>query len=83
VILGTLLLGAIYLASLDGEQQGLAKSALAVALLNANHYFWQATGGYFDRPANAGYMPAVARIQDDSPRSNPTSKVLGISANSL
>jgi len=52
VILGTLLLGAIYLVSLDGEQQGLAKSALAAVLLNANHYFWQATGGYFDRPAD-------------------------------
>ena len=51
VLLGTLLLGAIYLVSLDGEQQGLAKSAIAAVLLNANHYFWHATGGYFDRPA--------------------------------
>jgi peptidoglycan/LPS O-acetylase OafA/YrhL len=51
VLLGTLLLGAIYLGSTDGEQQGLVKSATAAVLLNANHYFWHATGGYFDRPA--------------------------------
>jgi peptidoglycan/LPS O-acetylase OafA/YrhL len=52
VLLATLLLGKIYLVSLDGEQQGLAKSAIAALVLNANHYFWQAGGGYFDRPAD-------------------------------
>lgn len=51
VLSGTLLLGLFCLVSLDGEQQALAKSAIAALLLNANHYYWLATGGYFDRPA--------------------------------
>ena len=50
VVLGALLLGLIFLVSVDGEQQGLARSAVAALLFNANHYYWWTTGGYFDTP---------------------------------
>ena len=51
VVLVTLALGHVYLVALDGERQGLAKSALWALAVNANHYFWHATGDYFDREA--------------------------------
>lgn len=40
VIAATLLLGAVLLLSIAGEQQDLAKSALAAALSASNVYFW-------------------------------------------
>lgn len=51
VLLTTLLLGQLVLGRLNGEQQGLAKSAVASLLLNANHFFLSTGGSYFDRPA--------------------------------
>ncbi len=53
VISATLLLGFIFLSPIGGEQQGLARSALAALVLCANIYFFSFTGGYFDEPAEA------------------------------
>lgn len=50
VILASLVLG-IALLNRIGQQQELAKSAVAALLLFANHYFLAASGGYFDAPA--------------------------------
>jgi peptidoglycan/LPS O-acetylase OafA/YrhL len=36
---------------IGGEQQGLARSAIAALALSANLYFWHFTGGYFDGAA--------------------------------
>lgn len=51
VILTTLVLGLVYLSPIGGEQQGLARSAIAAVGLSANLYFMAFTGGYFDAPA--------------------------------
>lgn len=51
VITVSLALGAVLLGRIHGEVQGLARSALSALLLSSNHYFFQATGNYFDRPA--------------------------------
>ncbi len=53
VLLATLALGAVFLTPINGEQQGLAKSAIATVLLVSNLYFARHTGGYFDGPAEA------------------------------
>lgn len=54
LVLGaTLALGAVFLVPVGGEQQGLAKSAIATVLLVSNFYFAHSTGGYFDAPAAA------------------------------
>jgi peptidoglycan/LPS O-acetylase OafA/YrhL len=53
VLLATLLAGLVWLSPIGGEQQGLAKSAIATVLLSANHYFWLHTGGYFDAPTES------------------------------
>lgn len=53
VLAVTLVLGAVYLVPIGGEQQGLAKSAIATLLLGSNVWFAHATGGYFDAPAAA------------------------------
>jgi len=53
VLAVTLALGAVYLVPIGGEQQGLAKSAMATLLLGSNVWFAHATGGYFDAPAAA------------------------------
>ncbi len=53
VLAVTLALGAVYLVPIGGEQQGLAKSAIATLLLGSNVWFAHATGGYFDAPAAA------------------------------
>jgi peptidoglycan/LPS O-acetylase OafA/YrhL len=57
VLAATLVLGAIFLTPIDGEQQGLAKSGIAALLFNANHYFMASTGGYFDGPTE--FQPLV------------------------
>ncbi|MGE0639813.1 MAG: acyltransferase family protein [Thermoanaerobaculia bacterium] len=49
VVLVTLALGGALLGRLNGEVQGLAKSAIASLLLNSNHYFLVTTGSYFDQ----------------------------------
>lgn len=49
----TLVLGALFLVPIGGEQQGLAKSTIATLLLGSNVWFAHATGGYFDAPAAA------------------------------
>lgn len=51
VMIATLVLGALFLVPIGGEQQGLAKSAIAAALFVSNLYFAANTGGYFDAPA--------------------------------
>ncbi len=51
VLAATLLLSLAYLSPIGGEQQGLARSAIAALALSANLYFWRFTGGYFDDPA--------------------------------
>jgi len=52
LVLGvTLGLGALYLVPLGGEQQGLAKAAIATLMLVSNLYFARTTGDYFDAPA--------------------------------
>jgi peptidoglycan/LPS O-acetylase OafA/YrhL len=51
VIAATLLLGALFLMPIGGEQQGLAKSAIATIALVSNLYFAKTTGGYFDAPS--------------------------------
>lgn len=53
VVLATLVAAMIWLSPIGGEQQGVAKSAIAVVLLWANVYFWQHTGGYFDAPTDS------------------------------
>ena len=53
VLAVTLALGAVYLVPIGGEQQGLAKSAIATLLLGSNVWFAHATGDYFDAPAAA------------------------------
>ncbi|MDI1253504.1 acyltransferase family protein [Thermomonas sp.] len=53
VLAATLALGSVFLVPVGGEQQGLAKSAIATVLLVSNFYFANATGGYFDAPAAA------------------------------
>lgn len=53
VLAVTLVLGAVYLVPIGGEQQGLAKSAIATLLLGSNVWFAHAIGGYFDAPAAA------------------------------
>ena len=53
VLAVTLALGAVYLVPIGGEQQGLAKSAIATLLIGSNVWFAHATGGYFDAPAAA------------------------------
>lgn len=50
VLAATLVLGAVFLTPIGGEQQGLAKSALATLALSSNFYFAANTGGYFDAP---------------------------------
>ncbi|MBK7143969.1 MAG: acyltransferase [Xanthomonadales bacterium] len=50
VIAASLLLGASFLTPIGGEQQGLAKSAIATIALVSNLYFARTTGGYFDAP---------------------------------
>lgn len=50
VIAATLVAGFIWLSPIGGEQQGLAKSAIATVALSANHYFLLTSGGYFDAP---------------------------------
>ena len=51
VVLVTLLLGAIWLLPVFGEQTKLAKSAIATSIYLSNFYFWKFTGNYFDGPA--------------------------------
>jgi peptidoglycan/LPS O-acetylase OafA/YrhL len=51
VLLVSLLLGALMLTPVGGEQQAFSRSAIASATLWANHYFLHFTGGYFDGPA--------------------------------
>ncbi len=51
VLTVTLLLGWRYLSPIGGEQQGLAKSAIATVSIVSNIYFLKTTGGYFDNPA--------------------------------
>ena len=51
VVLVTLLLGAIWLLPVFGEQTKLAKSAVATSIYLSNFYFWKFTGNYFDGPA--------------------------------
>lgn len=51
VLVVTLVLGAVFLVPIGGEQQGLAKSAIATVLLASNIWLAHATGGYFDAPA--------------------------------
>lgn len=51
VLAAVLLLGAIYLTPVGGEQQGLAKSTIATLALASNLYFASTTGGYFDEAA--------------------------------
>lgn len=51
VVCATLLLGAIFLTPIGGEQQGLARSALASIAMFSNVHFSQSAGGYFDGPA--------------------------------
>ncbi len=53
VLVVTLVLGAVFLVPIGGEQQGLAKSTIATLLLGSNVWFAHATGGYFDAPAAA------------------------------
>ncbi|HRO63184.1 acyltransferase family protein [Thermomonas sp.] len=53
VLAVTLVLGALFLVPIGGEQQGLAKSTIATLLLGSNVWFAHATGGYFDAPAAA------------------------------
>jgi peptidoglycan/LPS O-acetylase OafA/YrhL len=53
VLLATLVLAAVFLTPINGEQQGLAKSAIATVALVSNLYFARHTGGYFDGPAEA------------------------------
>lgn len=53
VLAATLALGFAFLSPIGGEQQGLARSALAAVALSANVYFMAFTGGYFDAPAEA------------------------------
>ncbi len=53
VLAVTLVLGAIYLVPVNGEQQALAKSAIATVMLVSNLYFARHTGGYFDAPTEA------------------------------
>jgi peptidoglycan/LPS O-acetylase OafA/YrhL len=50
VLLATLVGGLFWLSPIGGEQQGLAKSAIATVLLVANHYFVLHSGNYFDPP---------------------------------
>lgn len=51
VLIATLLLGTFLLLPL-GQQQGLARSAIATALFAANFHFWNSGGAYFDSPAD-------------------------------
>ncbi len=51
MVLGTLLLGALFLPPASDEQRSLAKSAQAVAYFGSNFYFFKKTGGYFDDPS--------------------------------
>ena len=51
VLIVTLVLGWWYLSPIGGEQQGLAKSAIATVSIVSNLYFLKTTGGYFDGPA--------------------------------
>ena len=53
VLAVTVVLGAVYLVPVGGEQQSLAKSTIATLLLGSNIWFAHATGGYFDAPAAA------------------------------
>lgn len=53
VVAATLVLGALFLTPVGGEQQGLARSAIAAMAIVANLHFLHATGGYFDAPAEA------------------------------
>ena len=53
VLVVTLVLGAVFLVPIGGEQQGLAKSTIATLLLGSNVWFAHASGGYFDAPAAA------------------------------
>ncbi len=53
VLAVTLVLGLMFLTPINGEQQGLAKSAIATVALVSNLYFARHTGGYFDGPAEA------------------------------
>lgn len=50
VVLATLLAGLALLSPIGGELQGAAKSAMATALLSANHYFYLHSGNYFEPP---------------------------------
>jgi peptidoglycan/LPS O-acetylase OafA/YrhL len=50
VLLATIIAGMALLSPIGGEQQGLAKSAMAAVLLVANHYFQLHSGSYFDPP---------------------------------
>jgi len=52
VVLATLIMGAIWLLPVFGEQVNLAKSAIATSTYLSNVYFWIYTGGYFDGPAD-------------------------------
>ena len=51
VLVATLAMGVWLLSPVLGEQQGLAKSAIATVLLVSNHYFAGSVGDYFDDPA--------------------------------
>jgi peptidoglycan/LPS O-acetylase OafA/YrhL len=50
VLVATIAAGSVLLTPVGGEQQGLAKSAIATVLLCANVYFYQHTGSYFEPP---------------------------------
>ncbi len=52
VLLATLVAGMVVLSPINGEQQGLAKSAIATLGLVANVYFWQHSG-YFQAAAES------------------------------
>src|SRR6185312_11924597 len=52
VLATTLLLGFFFLVPVDGEQRGLADSAVAAALYVSNWHFTWVGGGYFDAPSN-------------------------------
>lgn len=53
VVSASLMLGLVFLSPVGGEQQGLAKSAIAAALMLSNVYFMLSTGDYFDGPAES------------------------------
>jgi peptidoglycan/LPS O-acetylase OafA/YrhL len=52
VVMATCLIGAFALLPVFGQQQELARSAIATALYVSNFYFWKNSPGYFDQSAD-------------------------------